>query len=113
MPNNDRHETWTARIWFGLTFVSKLPLQVAADMLLSIITYSLTGGEDLIQSVTPLLGEPESYEHVERPKNMGDVAAKAEARKMIQASRVTENLPVAFGSSSKKQSEKGRYGCQG
>ena len=108
LPNNDRHETWTARLWFGLSFVSKLPLQVAADMLASIITYSVTGGEDLIQSVTPLLGNPQSYAHVERPKNMGDVAAKAEARKMIQESKVTETLPVAFGasSSSKKVSAK-------
>ena len=106
LPNNDQHETWTARLWFGLTFVSKLPLQVAADMLASIITYSVTGGEDLIQSVTPLLGNPQSYEHVERPKNMGDVAAKAEARRMIQESKVTETLPVAFGSSAKKSADK-------
>jgi lycopene beta-cyclase len=82
-------------------------------MLASIITYSVTGGEDLIQSVTPLLGDPQSYEHVERPKNMGDVAAKSEARKMIQESKVTETLPVAFGASSSSKKVKAKKKDEG
>mmetsp|Transcript_3146 Transcript_3146/g.3659 ORF Transcript_3146/g.3659 Transcript_3146/m.3659 type:complete len:625 (+) Transcript_3146:162-2036(+) len=98
LPNNNKHETWNERLLFGLTFVSKLPLSVAADMLFSIVSYSVSNGLPLPQSVTPLLGEPESYEYVERPKNQGDVAAKNEARKMIQESKAehSNEVPVAF-----------------
>ncbi len=96
LPNNSNHESWNARLLFGLTFVSKLPPSVAIDMLLSIVTYSISQGLPLPQSVTPFFGEPESYEYVERPKNQGDVAAKNEARKMIEASKVEEQVPVAF-----------------
>lgn len=96
LPNNSNHESWNARLLFGLTFVSKLPPSVAIDMLLSIVTYSISQGLPLPQSVTPFLGEPEGYEYVERPKNQGDVAAKNEARKMIEASKVEEQVPVAF-----------------
>ena len=96
LPNNDKHETWIARLMFGLTFVSKLPPSVALDMLLSIITYSINQGLPLPQSVTPLFGEPESYEYVERPRTQGDVAAKNEARKMIEESAIEEKIPIAF-----------------
>uniref|UniRef100_A0A7S3V617 lycopene beta-cyclase n=1 Tax=Chaetoceros debilis TaxID=122233 RepID=A0A7S3V617_9STRA len=96
LPNNDKHETWIARLAFGLTFVSKLPPKVGLDMFLSIVTYSISNGIELPQSVTPLFGEPESYEYVEKPKNQGDVAAKNEARKMIMASKVEEIIPVPF-----------------
>jgi len=95
LPNNESHETWSARLLFGLTFVSKLPPQVALDMLLSIISYSITEGVPLPQSVTPLLGLPDGYEYKEKPKAFGDVAAKAEARKMITESSVAEES-VAF-----------------
>ena len=98
LPNNVKHESWDARLLFGLSFVAKLPLPVAVDMFLSIVTYSLRQGLPLLQSVTPLFGEPESYEYVERPKNQGDVAAKNEARKMIEESKVEEVVPVAFDS---------------
>ena len=60
LPNNDKHETWIARLAFGLTFVSKLPPKVGLDMFLSIVTYSISNGIELPQSVTPLFGEPES-----------------------------------------------------
>mmetsp|Transcript_11469 Transcript_11469/g.15914 ORF Transcript_11469/g.15914 Transcript_11469/m.15914 type:complete len:643 (-) Transcript_11469:121-2049(-) len=96
LPNNVNHETWNARLWFGLSFVSKLPLKVAVDMFTSIVAYSITNFPDLVQSVTPLMGEPEDYIHVEKPELMGDVAAKAEAKRMIAESRVTEDVPVAF-----------------
>jgi lycopene beta-cyclase len=99
LPNNEKHETWAARIWFGLTFVSKLPPTVALDMLTSIISYTFTDGLDLIQSVTPLLGEPTPYltpPDADVKYRIGDVAAKTEAMRMILASQSTEEVPVAF-----------------
>ena len=96
LPNNENHETWWARLKFGLTFVSKLPPQVALDMLLSIATYSISEGVPLPQSVTPLLGLPDGYECKEKKAAVGDVAAKAEARKMIMDSKVEEVVPVDF-----------------
>jgi len=101
LPNNDKHETWVARLWFGLNFVSKLPIEVSFAMLLSIIKTPFYDGGALFQSVTPFLGEPEAYGWGKRPmtKDVGDVAAKAEARQMIQESSVTEISPVAFGAS--------------
>ena len=96
LPNNENHETWWARLVFGLTFVSKLPLPVALDMLGSIATYSITQGVPLPQSVTPFFGLPDGYDYVEKKLVFGDVAAKAEARKMIQESAVEEFIPVDF-----------------
>ena len=96
LPNNDKHETWWARLVYGLTFVSKLPVSVALDMLGSIASYSITEGVPLPQSVTPFLGLPDGYEYKEKPAIVGDVAAKAEARKMIAESTVEEVVPVYF-----------------
>lgn len=96
LPNNDKHETWLGRIWFGLNFIVKIPFPVAFAMALEIATYSVTGRGTLPQSVSPLLGEPASYEYQEEDATVGDVAAKAEAREMVKASLVTEKLPVAF-----------------
>lgn len=96
LPNNEKHETWNARILYGLNFISKIPLPVAADMIFSIVTYCISNGLALPQSVTPIFGEPEGYKYVERPANQGDIAAKNEARKMIQESKVEEEVPVAF-----------------
>ncbi|KAL7471928.1 hypothetical protein ACHAXS_012243 [Conticribra weissflogii] len=97
LPNNDRHETWWGRLRFGLEFVSKLPASVAVDMLAAIVAYSLKpGGLALPQSVTPLLGLPEGYGYRERGRAVGDVAAKAEARRMILESEVEEVVPVDF-----------------
>lgn len=96
LPNNDKHETWFSRLLFGLSFVSKLPPKVAVDMLFSIVTYSISEGIALPQSVTPLFGEPESYKYVPRPLNQGDVAAKNEARRMIQESKMEVEVPVSF-----------------
>jgi len=79
-----------------LTFVSKLPPKVGLDMFLSIVTYSISEGVPLPQAVTPLFGEPESYEYVEKPKFQGDVAAKTEAMRMIQESKLGEPVPVPF-----------------
>jgi len=96
LPNNVNHETWWARLVFGLTFVSKLPVPVALDMLTSIATYSISEGVPLPQSVTPLLGLPSGYEYKEKAAVVGDVAAKAEARKMIAESKVEDVVPVDF-----------------
>jgi len=96
LPNNEKHETCFARLLFGLTFVSKLPPLVALDMISSIVTYSISEGIALPQSVTPLFGEPESYEYVERPKAQGDIAAKNEARKMMAESKLEVDIPVPF-----------------
>jgi lycopene beta-cyclase len=99
LPNNDKHESWVARLWFGLVFVSKLPLSVAVDMFTSIVTYSLTTGAPLPQSVTPLFGVPASYADAAAVVNegpVGDVAAKEEAWKMLTESKVEKVVPVAF-----------------
>jgi len=96
LPNNDKHETWFARMWFGLNFVARLPPPVALSMLSSIVGYSLSKGAPLPQSVTPFLGEPPSYEwQGERNGNVGDVAAKEEAREMIQQAKLMD-VPVDF-----------------
>ena len=96
LPNNDRHETWWARLWFGLNFVARLPPSVAVDMFASIVGYIAFTDLALAQSVTPFLGEPESYEYKPNTDNRGDVAAKVEARRMILESKVVEDLPVDF-----------------
>jgi lycopene beta-cyclase len=96
LPYNDKHESWLARLWFGLSFIVRIPLPVAVDMAASIAAYCVSEGVPLPQSVTPLLGEPNSYEYKRNNDNVGDVAVKAEARKMIAESLVTEDLPVAF-----------------
>lgn len=96
LPNNDRHETWWGRMLFGLIFISKLPLKVAADMAASIAGYSISEGVPLPQSVTPLLGLPEGYGYKEKATVVGDVAAKVEARRMIENSEVEDLVPVDF-----------------
>jgi lycopene beta-cyclase len=97
LPNNDKHESWLGRIWFGLNFIIRIPPAVAFPMLWAIISYTITEGAPLPQSVTPLFGEPPSYEYQDALKaNVGDVACKIEARTMIIASRVEDVVPVAF-----------------
>ena len=95
LPNNDKHETWISRILFGVTFLSKLPPKVAFDMLSSIITYSFTG-ISLLQSVTPFFGDPLGYKYLVEEKQVGDVAAKKEAKDMMQKSQVVDYVPVEF-----------------
>jgi len=101
LPNNEKHESWAVRMLFGVTFLSKLPPAVAADMLFSIITTSLSGTA-LIQSVTPLFGNPLGYVYKESKKQAGDVAAKSEAKQMMTKSDVVDFLPVEFNESSAK-----------
>jgi len=96
LPYNANHENWTARLIYGLTFVSKLPPSVALDMIGSIIAYSITEGVTLPQSVTPFFGLPDGYEYKEKALVVGDVAAKMEARRMIEDAKIEEVVPVAF-----------------
>jgi len=96
LPNNTNHETWFARMWYGLRFILLLPPPVALNMAASIVSYTLTEGVPLPQSVTPFLGEPESYDYKVNKDTIGDVAAKTEAREMIAESSVTDDVPVAF-----------------
>ena len=76
--------------------MSKLPPSVALDMIGSIIAYSITEGVSLPQSVTPFFGLPDGYEYKEKSLVVGDVAAKMEARKMIEDAKIEEVVPVAF-----------------
>eukprot|EP00979_Chaetoceros_neogracilis_P001155 scaffold197_cov268-Chaetoceros_neogracile.AAC.70 len=96
LPNNEKHETWFARLLFGIPFLSKLPPSVAFDFISSIVAYTISEGIALPQSVTPLFGEPDSYLFIEKPKNQGDVAAKNEARKMMAESKLEMDIPVPF-----------------
>jgi lycopene beta-cyclase len=96
LPNNDRHETWLARILYGINFLARLPPAVALDMVASIVAYSLQEGTPLLQSVTPFFGEPASYERKRNDDRVGDVAAKLEARRMIRESTVAQEMPVTF-----------------
>lgn len=92
---NENHETWFKRIAFGVNFLTKLPPPVAIDMTASILQYSL-GTTQLLQSVTPFFGEPDSYEYKRNMDRIGDVAAKMEARKMMQESPVVPEVPIMF-----------------
>lgn len=100
---NESHETWLRRILFGVNFIVKLPPEVALDMAASIIQYSLKTTQ-LLQSVTPFFGEPYSYEYNRNMDRIGDVAAKQEARAMIEQSQVVEELPVMFDEESDSSS---------
>lgn len=72
---NEAHETWYKRMWYGLNFIVKIPLPVAADMVYSILSYSLLEGIDLMQSVTPFFSEPYSYEYKRNTDRIGDTVS--------------------------------------
>ena len=83
---NENHESWLKRIAFGLNFVTKLPPSVGLAMFLNIVSYSISENLSLVQSVTPFLGEPPSYEYKRNSDCIGDIAAKEEAVRMIRQS---------------------------
>jgi len=89
LPGNKNHESWLARLTFGLQLVTKIPPPVALKLIAAIGRFSLTYGVSLIRSVTPLFGTPPSYAWTPPvPKEeIGDVAAKTEALAMIQAGK--------------------------
>lgn len=101
LPNNEYHDTWYRRLWYGVNFLLKLPPPVAADLVGSIVAYMVTDGVPLPQSVTPFLGEPDSYEYRRNTDRIGDIAAKVEARRMIMEAKLTEEIPVDFESTTK------------
>jgi lycopene beta-cyclase len=103
---NESHETWTRRILFGLSFIIKLPPPVALDMFLSIVSYSVVENLSLIQSVTPFLGEPDSYEYKRNTDRIGDVSAKQEAVKMIQSSLAFAEMPTEVAALADKSDDK-------
>ena len=74
---NENHETWYRRMWFGVSFLVKLPPSVALDMATSIVTYSIAEGIPLMQSVTPFFGEPYSYEYDRNTDRVGDVVSES------------------------------------
>jgi lycopene beta-cyclase len=108
LPNNENHESWYARIWYGMNFLVRIPPPVAVDMVGSIVAYMIAEGVPLPQSVTPFLGEPASYELKPNTNGVGDVAAKMEARRMIEASALGQDLPSDFSAGGKQSApEKG------
>jgi lycopene beta-cyclase len=96
LPNNEQHETWLARLWFGVNFLIRLPPTVALDMVANIVYYIACENLALAQSVTPFLGEPASFASNPNRDRVGDVAAKMEARQMILEASVPMDLPVDF-----------------
>lgn len=60
LPGIKYQKDWFARLLFGLRALIKLPPQMALKMSAYILTYEALG--DVIQSVTPFLGEPEHYD---------------------------------------------------
>jgi len=105
---NENHESWDKRILYGLSFIVKIPPPVAFDMFRSIVSYSLFNeGWPLIQSVTPLLGDPPSYEYKPNTDRIGDIAAKQEAVEMIRQSKAHAEMPteIAITASSSERKE--------
>ncbi|GMH47841.1 hypothetical protein TrRE_jg6518 [Triparma retinervis] len=95
LPNNDKHETWHARLLFGVTFLTKLPPRVGLSLVASILTYTLKDGTDLIQSVTPLFGDPDSYMDAMKFRDAkGDEQAKREAMEMCGRADRQEKVEV-------------------
>lgn len=86
LPGYDDHKDWFSRLKFGLLSFSKLPPDLALGMVGSIVLYALEGERclELIQSVTPLAGEPEAYsQSLVFRQNQGDLAAKEEAMELL------------------------------
>lgn len=97
LPHNDQHYSWWARLRFGLNFFFRIPPAVGLSMWLAFFTYYLKDGNPFLQSVSPVFGEPASYDYEDYLQaNAGDAAAKAEAREMIRQSTVSKDVPAAF-----------------
>lgn len=99
LPGNQNHESWLARLTFGLQLVTKIPPPIALKLIAGIARFSLTYGVSLIRSVTPLFGTPPSYAWTPPvPKEeVGDVAAKTEAFAMMKAGKETSKKRVPQG----------------
>jgi len=99
LPGNQNHESWLARLTFGLQLVTKIPPPIALKLIAGIARFSLTYGVSLIRSVTPLFGTPPSYAWTPPvPKEeVGDVAAKTEAFAMMKAGKQPSKKRVPQG----------------
>lgn len=78
-------------MFFGVTFLTKIPPKTALNMAKEIILYTFKT-KDLIQSVTPLFSGVEKFKESGRfrGETEGDVACKSEAREMIEESKEGE-----------------------
>lgn len=87
LPGNQLHESWFARIWFGLQLVVKIPVPVAVRLAGGILQFTLSYGVGLLRSVTPFFGAPASYAWSPPVPvdELGDPTAKREARAMMAA----------------------------
>jgi len=85
LPGNENHESWLARISFGLQLFVKIPAPIALRLATGILQYSLAYGTSLVRSVTPLFGAPPSYAWSPPVPvdEVGDMAAKREAKAMM------------------------------
>lgn len=88
LPNNQLHESWVGRSSFGIQHVLRTPGPVLLSAVAGAVGYTVTHGTSLLRSVTPLFGSPPSYTWSPPvpPEQLGDPAAKNEARAMIAAS---------------------------
>jgi len=87
LPNNELHESWFARIWFGIQLLVKIPWPIKLRLAQGIVQFTFSYGVTLLRSVTPLFGSPPSYRWSPPlpAEEVGDVAAKLEARAMMAA----------------------------
>jgi len=86
LPGNEGHESWWARLTFGVQLLVKLPPIVALKLAGGIAQYTSSYGPPLMRSVTPLFGEPPKYTwDAPLPSDdVGDPGAKREARAMMK-----------------------------
>ena len=87
LPGNIHHETWNNRLKFALSMFFKMQNPVRAAMVLYAITYTFKYGPGtLLRSLTPdfLFGSgPTEYKWSEMSEQLGDDAAKTEAKIMM------------------------------
>jgi len=86
LPGNDNHEEWWKRMSFGVQLLAKIPPQVGLLLVRGIFGFTLQYGFPLFRSVTPFFGSPPAYTWCPPDElDVGDDAAKSEARSMIAA----------------------------
>ena len=87
LPGNVHHETWNNRLKFALSMFFKMQNPVRAAMVLYAISYTFKYGPGtLLRSLTPdfLFGSgPTENKWSEMPEQLGDDAAKTEAKIMM------------------------------
>lgn len=103
LPHNEFHNTWFARLSFALGLFVKMPLPVQLTIMAYAIKNTFEFGPNiLLRSVTPafLFGSgPADATVTSTSDNIGDMAAKDEARAMMSKFKPTvpeESLPPAY-----------------